>query len=181
MYDVIGIQSHMHGGTWSNDKIWQTCERFARFGKPLHFTEATILSGQLGWRSDGDRRPWPSTPEGERYQAREVERFYTMLFSHPAVEAITWWDFSDNGSWKRAPAGFVRHDMSPKPAYEALQRLIKQKWWTKTMATSGADGQARFRGFRGQYKVTVTVPGKNAVTQVLSLDADDATLRVVVP
>ncbi len=181
LYDVIGIQSHMHGGTWSDDKIWETCQRYARFGVPLHFTEATILSGQLGWRSDGDRRPWPSTPEGERYQAREVERFYTMLFSHPAVEAITWWDFSDNGSWKRAPAGFVRQDMSPKPAYEVLQRLIKQKWWTKTTATAGADGKARFRGFRGEYRITVTVPGKDAVVQELSLNADGAAVRVVVP
>ena len=88
IYDVIGIQSHMHGGPWPNRKIWQVCERFAKFGVPLHFTETTIISGKKGFRlADKSRKPWPSTEEGEAFQAREVERFYTMLFSHPAVEA----------------------------------------------------------------------------------------------
>ncbi|NLE59803.1 MAG: hypothetical protein GX616_15705, partial [Planctomycetes bacterium] len=38
MYDIIGIQSHQHGGPWPTTKIWEVCERFARYGKPLHFT-----------------------------------------------------------------------------------------------------------------------------------------------
>ena len=44
-FDALGIQSHMHGGVWSNRRIWEVCERFASFGVPLHFTETTILSG----------------------------------------------------------------------------------------------------------------------------------------
>ena len=47
-FDVIGLQSHMHDGAWSNERVWEVCERFARFGVPLHFTELTILSGELG-------------------------------------------------------------------------------------------------------------------------------------
>ncbi len=78
LYDVIGIQSHMHGGVWPTEQIWDVCERFARFGVPLHFTETTILSGPPGWFRG---KPWVSTPEGEERQAREVERFYTVLFS----------------------------------------------------------------------------------------------------
>jgi len=65
MYDVIGIQSHMHGAVWSNEKIWDVCERHAQFGVPLHFTEMTILSGATG---RGERRAapeWNSTKEGE--------------------------------------------------------------------------------------------------------------------
>ncbi len=46
MYDVIGLQSHMHGGARTSKSLWQTCERFARFDVPLHFTEMTILSGE---------------------------------------------------------------------------------------------------------------------------------------
>ncbi len=160
-YDVIGIQSHMHGGTWPTEKIWEVCQRFARFGVPLHFTEMTVLSGERGWR--GNRRstaPWPSTPEGEAYQAREVARIYTMLFSHPAVEAITWWDFCDLHAWQGAPAGFLRKDMTPKPAYVELKKLIKGKWWTTTKLTTDAKGKADFRGFLGDYRVTVTVAGK---------------------
>lgn len=158
LYDVIGIQSHMHGGAWPTRKIWDVCERFAKFGVPLHFTETTILSGKRTWQ--GKRGQWPSTPEGEAYQAREVVRFYTMLFSHPAVEAVTWWDFSDTRAWKGAPAGFLRADMTPKPAYHALKKLIKTDWWTTTTLTTGAKGQATFRGFRGDYELIVTAPGR---------------------
>ncbi len=164
MYDVIGIQSHMHNGRWSNRRLWDVCERFARFGVPLHFTEMTILSGELGWEkaiTSGKR--WPSTPEGEALQAREVVRVYTMLFSHPAVEAVTWWDLSDYHAWQAAPAGLLRADMTPKPAYRELKRLIRQKWRTKVTLQTGPDGTAAFRGFLGEYKVGVAVEGNHTV------------------
>ena len=168
MYDVIGIQSHMHGGAWPTAKIWAVCEQFSRFGVPLHFTETTVLSGE---RAGRNRRgaDWPSTPEGEAYQAEQVARFYTMLFSHPAVEAITWWDFSDYHAWQGAPAGFLRKDMSPKPAYEELLKLVKGKWWTNTTLQSAADGTATFRGILGDYKVVVTVPGGKPVEKAFTL------------
>ncbi|HID76678.1 MAG TPA: 1,4-beta-xylanase [Planctomycetaceae bacterium] len=168
LYDVIGIQSHMHGGVWSNAKIWEVCQRFARFGVPLHFTETTILSGQQG-RGRPRSTPWRSTPEGEARQAREVVRFYTMLFSHPAVEAITWWDLSDYRAWKGAPAGLVREDMSPKPAYQRLMDLVRGKWWTKLSLQTDQQGQGRLRGFLGDYAVTVTAPGKAPVAKDFSL------------
>ncbi|MEE8450396.1 MAG: endo-1,4-beta-xylanase [Thermoguttaceae bacterium] len=159
MYDVIGIQSHMHGGAWTNRKIWETCERFARFGVPLHFTETTILSGHRSWQGPGDG-DWSSTPEGEAYQAEHVVRLYTMLYSHPAVEALTWWDFSDLHAWKGAPAGFLRDDMTPKPAYVALKKLIKDKWWTNTTVKTDGEGIAKFRGTLGDYRISVTAGGK---------------------
>ena len=89
-----------------------------------------------------------------------MPEFYTVLFSHPAVEAITWWDFTDQGAWQRAPAGFLRNDLSPKPAYDKLKSLIKDKWWTKTKVTLAAGGKASFRGFFGQYKVAARIAGR---------------------
>jgi len=161
LYDVIGIQSHQHSGAWPAEKIWEVCERFAMFGKPLHFTETTFLSGKLGWelKEQNPDFKWESTPEGERRQAEEVGRFYTMLFSHPAVEAITWWDLTDQGAWQGAPCGLLREDMTPKPAYEALMRLIKGKWWTKTEGVVGEGGEVKFRGFFGEYRVTFIEDG----------------------
>ncbi len=162
LYDVIGIQSHQHGGAWTVRRIWDVCERFARFGKPLHFTETTFLSGRTGWELKR-KEPgftWPSTPEGERRQAREAARFYTVLFSHPAVEAITWWDFSDQGAWQGAPAGLIRADMTPKPAYLELKRLIREKWWTRTSAKTTAGGSVSFHGTFGGYKVSARSKGR---------------------
>ena len=158
LYDVIGIQSHQHGGAWPTKQIWEVCERFAKYGKPLHFTETTFVSGKPGWelkkRSKDPNFKWESTPEGEKRQAAQAVRFYTVLFSHPAVEAITWWDFTDQGSWQGAPAGMLRADLTPKPMYEELKKLIKGKWWTRAEADVADDGQARFRGFFGDYRIT---------------------------
>lgn len=153
LYDVIGIQSHMHGGPWSTEKIWEVCERFARFGVPLHFTETTIVSGP------GTPQGWETTPEGEQWQADEAERFYTVLFSHPAVQAITWWDFADRNAWQGAPAGFLRKDLSPKPVYERLMVLIKGKWWTRASGIA-EDGRFSTRAFYGDYEITAQHNGK---------------------
>ncbi|UCF38750.1 MAG: endo-1,4-beta-xylanase [Acidobacteriota bacterium] len=159
IFDIVGIQSHQHRGPWSVEKIWEVCERFAGYGKPLHFTETTFLSGKPGWylkREDPDLE-WESTAEGEVRQAREVEVFYRVLFSHPAVQAITWWDFSDQKAWQGAPAGLLRKDMSPKPAYSVLERLIKQDWSTRLEAIVDDQGRVRFRGFKGSYELEINV------------------------
>ncbi len=155
MYDIIGIQSHMHGGYWGPEKTWNTCEYFARFKKPLHFTETTVVSGP---KTDAG---WNTTPEGEAAQGRDVAELYTVLFSHPSVQAITWWDFSDQGAWQQAPAGFLRNDMTPKPAYDELIKLVKGKWWTKVRVKTAAEGRVDFRGFYGQYTLNVSRDGKS--------------------
>ena len=155
--DVVGIQSHMHGGYRGARWAWDVCERFKRFGKPIHFTELTITSGeikkQIRWH--GPRYDdWHSTPDGEARQAREVREFYRILFSHPAVEAVTWWDFADDRAWLGAPAGLLRKDMSPKPAYETLVEMVRKQWWTgPTALRTDATGNVRFHGFLGDYAV----------------------------
>ncbi len=162
-FHAVGIQSHMHAGEWPMERVWKVCEDYARIGLPLHFTEVTVLSGpkekpMKDWHS---RRPnWLTTPDEEAKQADYVERFYTLLFSHPAVEAVTWWDFSDAGSWMGAPAGFLRRDMSPKPAYDRLLALVKGKWWTgRAEGLTDHGGRVRLRGFHGTYGCRVSPPG----------------------
>jgi len=163
LYDVIGIQSHMHGGYWGAARTWEVCDRFARFGKPLHFTETTVVSGPK------TKSSWTTTPEGEERQAERVAEFYTVLFSHPAVEAITWWDFTDQNAWQRAPAGLVRDDMTPKPAYEQLHGLIKDRWWTRAKGQTDAKGQTTFRGFFGHYTAETRL-GNRRLTGEFTLD-----------
>lgn len=159
--DAIGIQSHMHGGTWPIEKVWSVVEQFAVFGKPIHFTEMTVVSGP---RPVEQGSGWVTTPEGEASQADYVERIYSLLFSHPAVEAITWWDFSDNNAWQGAPAGLLRRDMSPKPAYDRLMALIKGRWWTQAAGRTDARGVYSTRAFQGAYKITVTDANGRSVT-----------------
>lgn len=180
--DAIGIQSHMHGGQWPLERVWQTCESYARFGIPIHFTETTVLSGRLkrgGWQ--GRSGDWPSTPWGERRQAEYVEKLYRTLFAHPAVAAITWWDFSDREAWQGAPAGLLREDMSPKPVYRRLLRMIKQGWWTRANGTTGPGGEMKCPGFYGAYRITATAPDGRQVSQNVRLFRGDrrrVTLRL---
>jgi GH35 family endo-1,4-beta-xylanase len=156
--DVIGLQSHMHQGYWGVEKTLRILDRFSRFNLPIHFTETTLVSGHLMPPeivdlNDYQVADWPSTPEGEERQSREVLTHYQTLFSHPLVEGITWWDFSD-GSWLNAPSGLVRRDFSSKPAYDELLRLVKGEWWSGTQRVFTDDeGRASFSGFLGEYEL----------------------------
>ncbi len=154
--DVIGIQSHQHQGYWGLEKTQQVLERFARFGLPIHFTENTLISGDLmppeiEDLNDWQVKEWPSTPEGEERQAREVVQMYDTLFSHPLVEAITTWSVVD-GKWLNAPAGLLRADNSSKPAYDQLLQKVKTDWWTNTKVITDDQGYARVTGFQGNYE-----------------------------
>lgn len=129
--DAIGLQTHQHEGYMGTDKLQEILARFERFGLPLHFTEITILSGKIAPKVDDlndlDFGDWPSTPEGEQRQLEQMEEFYRTVFAHPLTEAMIWWDLRD-GNWLNAPAGLIRRDMSPKPAYRRLREMIKKEF-----------------------------------------------------
>ena len=157
--DAIGLQSHMHQGYWGEERTARVLERFAGFGLPLHWTETTIVSGDLMPAhvvdlNDWQPERWPSTPDGERRQADEVVRHYRTLAAHPSVASITWWELVDGG-WLGAPAGLLRADGSPKPAYDALRALVRDEWWLApvTLRTDG-DGLVRVAGMAGTYEVS---------------------------
>ncbi|WP_456826736.1 endo-1,4-beta-xylanase [Cellulomonas sp. P5_E12] len=157
--DAIGLQSHMHQGYWGEEKTLAILDRFARYGLPLHLTETTLLSGDLMPAhiedlNDHQVASWPSTPEGEARQADELERHYRTLLAHPAVHAATYWGITDEGAWLGAPAGLVRADGTPKPAYDALRRLVKDEWWVApTTVRTSSSGRVPVSGFRGTYSV----------------------------
>ena len=158
VYDVLGIQSHMHYRYWGAKKTWAVCKRFARFGKPLHFTENTQISGRgrqgKNIRWDYHDPNWKSTKAGEARQGKIVGELYTVLFSHPATEAIAWFDLLDSG-WLGAPGGLLHaEDLSPKPAYEKLHGLIKGEWWTEAAAETNGKGRCSVRAFYGDYAIT---------------------------
>ena len=169
---AIGIQSHQHQGFWGKEKLEEVLERFESFGLPIHFTENTLISGDImpahivdlnDWQVD----EWPSTPEGEARQAAEIEEMYRILFSHPLVEAITTWDFTD-GAWLKAPSGFIRLDGSTKPSFDMLKKLVKEEWWTDTSVTTDADGRATVEAFKGDYEISAD--GKSAQTVLTDND-----------
>ncbi|MGA2367878.1 MAG: endo-1,4-beta-xylanase [Dehalococcoidia bacterium] len=169
-YDAIGIETDMLRGNWPLYQVWDICDRFKDLNVPIHFTEVTILSGSpstdpgAGGQQSGS---WPSTPAGELAQADYAEKLYTMLFSNPSVQAITWWNFSDKDAAQGAPSGLLRADMSKKPAYDRLLKLIRDDWWSRGNAYTGNSGTAVFRGFFGQYKLIVEKDNKRVESGIL--------------
>ena len=135
---------------------------YALLGKPLQITEITIPS--YSWES-----------EDEQIQADLLEKLYSVWFSHPAVEQIIYWNLVDGYAhvWENDPVkirqtqgnmtlgenyyhgGLLRFDLSPKPAYERLKWLTQEAWHTECELVTDECGEARFRGFFGDYDAEI--------------------------
>jgi len=158
--DALGLQTHMHQGYRGDEATTAMLDRFARFGLPLHLTETSLVSGALMPSDIVDLNDyqvdhWPSTSEGEARQAAQIAGYYTRLLAHPAVDAVTYWGLSDRTAWLGAPTGLLRADGSRKPAYDALEQLIKGRWWLPpTQLVTNQDGQLIVTGFKGTYRAS---------------------------
>ena len=152
-FDGIGIQAHEpRTMRFPLDRVQEILDRYATFGKGLHITEFTPASS--GQKITGSHRDgvWD-----EATQADYAVKFYRVCFAHPAIRAITWWDLCDQGSWLPG-GGMLRADMSPKPVYEQLKRLIHEEWTTRATSTTDDDGWFACRGFLGKYRLVIQMP-----------------------
>jgi len=129
-YEVIGLQ-YYHSGRdlleWERD-----LESFNHFGKPIHITEMGFPSSLAPYPGQEKYAYWGGGIGGEAMQwhgdftetiqADYVESAYTLAYSKPYVEAITYWDFTGIGH-----DGFIRGDGTPRESYHRLKDLIA-KW-----------------------------------------------------
>ena len=158
--DEFGMQLHIFseqawqltlaGKQFVPAQLFKVLDRYSDFQRPIHITELTIPA-------------LPRGPDGERDQATVARNFYRLWFSHPRVEAISWWNMVDGTAVKGEDkwcAGLVRPDFSPKPAFAALDPLINHDWKTSLEARSNAEGKVAFRGFHGEYTVMAQSGGK---------------------
>ena len=110
---------------------------------------------------------------------------YKLWFAHPNVEQIIYWNLVDGYAHGTTPGdmsagenqyygGLLRFDMSPKPAYYTLKKLLTETWHTEETLSSDENGVASFRGFYGEYTVEVEIDGvKTTHTVNLSKGADN--------
>ncbi len=157
--NALGLQCHMFGDQLQYaDKfldplsLFHCLDLYGRLNIPINFSEVSIISR----RDLGD---------GDAFQKLVTEKLYRLWFSHSAVNGIIWWNMVD-GTAAYAPlgseegenslrAGLVNYDLSPKPAYTALQNLIKHEWQTETKLNYVDGAVNKFHGFYGDYEVTV--------------------------
>jgi endo-1,4-beta-xylanase len=124
-YDGLGLQLYCPGRDML--EIERQIERFFVFGKPIHITEAGIPSRHdFGPPASDNPYPinsvWHGTKWNEEIQADWVEQFYTLCYSMPQVQAITWWSFTDPGYIPNS--GLLTRDLKPKLSYQRLLKLI---------------------------------------------------------
>ncbi len=126
-------------------QLQEVYDRLGRLGLPLYITEITVPG-------TGD--------EGPALQAAIVAHLYRLWFSTPAMAGVTWWNLGDGTAFEnenKALGGLLDKEMNPKPAYQALDRLINHDWKTRLTVKTGADGRVNFRGFHGRYSLRLTV------------------------
>lgn len=179
--DAIGMQYHMfHRAERYFDatrkfydlaQIFRTLDNYARFRKPMQITEVTIPA-------------FTDAPEDEESQADVIERLYSLWFSYPNMTQIIYWNLADGYAAFTTPGnmadgenyyrgGLLRFDMSEKPAYKRLRHLITEVWTTSETVTADERGEAHFRGFFGEYEVTV---GDRCGTVNFDRDGKEATI-----
>jgi GH35 family endo-1,4-beta-xylanase len=125
-FEVIGVQ--MYYPAHDLFEIDRQLDRFCQLGKPVHITELGVSSSvepserdpitDVHWRRFWHGRPW-----SESEQADWIEAYYTMCYSKPEIEAITWWDFSDPAFIPHG--GLVDENLRPKDGFRRLKKLIE--------------------------------------------------------
>ena len=119
---------------------------YARLGVPLNISEITIPSmAELG--------------DGPAFQALLAEKLYRIWFSHPAVNAITWWNLVDqtaaSDDENRYLGALLNYDMTEKPAYQILRHLIRDEWTSKGTLEFDSETKNKLYGFYGEYHLEI--------------------------
>ena len=155
--DAIGLsfqtqflQSQQYGVGLQPLEMFRLLDQYADFRRPIQLTQVTVPG-------------LPAGAEGEKNQAETVQNVYRLWFSHPNVEMINWWNLADGTAAPKENKwlpGLLREDLSPKPAFEVLQNLIRKEWWTTIQTNSGSNTSFKLQGFYGDYQLTVKHGGR---------------------
>ena len=146
--DGIGMQSHLGIDLPPPETLYEIIERFARHGVVVKSTELTVNIAS------------------EQLQARYLEDYMTMLFSHSAVNGIVLWGYKDGRIWM-GKKGIVASDGRMKPAGEIWLNLSRRTWWTDTVTlTAVGKNPVALRGFKGVYDIVVSDGSRSDTLEV---------------
>jgi endo-1,4-beta-xylanase len=169
----IAIHGHKPRGLWASPKeMYKNFDKYLDSGIKIHVSEFGIMKGHI----EGGYR------EGEWTEQNKAEYFVqarVVAFSHPAVEAFNHWTMGPGeGTW--AANALLNDDCTPKPAYRALENLIKHKLTTSIGGITDEQGEYHFRGFHGQYEIIAENQAGNRASAVFDVDAENTQRNFVV-
>ena len=161
--DAVGLSFQMHFFPEQHYSpavrplaMFRLLDQYAELQRAIQFTQVTVPALAPG-------------PEAEKDQEQAVRNVYRLWFSHPNVEMINWWNLADGTAAPKENKwllGLLREDLSPKPAFEVLQNLIRKEWWTTVQQNSGQGSSLKVQGFYGDYQLTATHAGKTIQRQI---------------
>lgn len=171
--DSIGMQFHsffpekdeerMAAERYNPEYLYNMLDCYAKLGLAEQITEMTIPA-------------YSANEEDEQIQSLLAQNVYKIFFSHPAMEAIIYWNVPD-GYAAFAPlgdmtsgeniyhGGVLRHDLSEKPIFKDLKNLIHNEWHTHEIVKA-VNGTAEFRGFYGDYNLKIFADGKEITKNI---------------
>lgn len=149
--------------------LYNVLDNFARLGLPIQITEMTIPAYSTG-------------AEDQAIQAELIRYLYSIFFSHPAMEAVIYWNLPDGyaafaplGDLKTGEnyyqGGLLNFDLSCKPSYKVIRDLFSKEWRTNGRTCTNDNGEATFRGFYGVYDLTIYADGRT-IKEEIELRAD---------
>jgi GH35 family endo-1,4-beta-xylanase len=146
----IGVQGHLHGASFSPEKLKESLDSLGQFGLPIRVTEFNIPGQRSRYYKD---KSLIMTEKEELQKAKDLCDYYRICFAHPAVEGILMWGFWEGLNWIKV-SSLYRQDWSPTPALKAYQDLIFNEWNTSTSVTLDKNGKAVVSAFYGDYKLS---------------------------
>jgi endo-1,4-beta-xylanase len=146
---ALGFQGHEWMSSWLPlQDIIDTFDAFGTFHIPIHVTEFDPGSKRYYGGTNSIRRG----PMTEASQAELATDVYTVLFSHPAVSAITWWSFLEDPWWHPELGDYiVARTGHVLQVYDALYDLFHVQWNSTGTYRLDTEGKLRFTGFYGNY------------------------------
>jgi len=149
-------------------------DQYSSFGKPIYVRELSAPSSQVPDTS------WWHRPWDEETQAEYLSKFYTIAFSKPLVQEIGWsWGIVDGNTFL-TDGGLFHSDLTPKLSYHALKDLLAS-WTTDGKGRGDGNGEFEFRGFAGEYALTVRCDdGEVADAKIHLREGEDNSFSIVV-
>jgi hypothetical protein len=157
-FEQAGIGSGAPVGTFDMSFVSEVLDTLEKYNRSVHVTEQSVSGAwneSPAWKDVGYwHGKW--SPE---IQADFLTYFYTLVFSKPSAEAITWWDLDDIFPFMEAGALFDKN-LDPKPVFYALRDFIANHS-TNTAGATDENGNISFTAYGGDFNLTVV---KNGVT-----------------
>jgi len=154
---IYGSEDEYNGGVGPNvpypfrdlSSISRILDWYGNLSVPVYITEFNApgqFTSPLGY--------WHKRSWDESLKSEWIEKFYTIAFSKTNVRMVTYWSAVDAAA-QNIERGLLDAYSHPRQSYYTVKRLITDDWTTRLRTKTDANGQVQFRGFAGNYTVTI--------------------------